>query len=111
MFVPDGHTIDSDKTALAMFVSQAYRIDSNKAAVLRISRQWSSKETSNFNTEHWTNAPVSNCRHVLTLILLPVDRDQAISVTMHRDTACHADGGWKFWTGDNEKDVQWMQTT
>jgi len=109
VFVPDGYTIDSDKTALAMFVSQAYRIDSNKAAVLRISRQWSSKETSNFNTEHWTNAPVSNCRHVLTLILLPVD--QAISVTMHRDTVCHADGGWKIWTGDNEKDVQWMRTT
>ncbi len=20
-------------------------------------------------------------------------------------------GGWKIWTGDNEKDVQWMQTT
>src|SRR5260370_23605723 len=94
MFVPDGYTIDSDKTALAMFVSQAYRIDSNKAAVLRISRQWSSEETIRFNTDHRTNAPVSNCRHVLTLILLPVD--QVISVTMHRDTVCHSDWGWKI---------------
>src|SRR5260370_34443484 len=106
MFVPDGYTIDSDKTALAMFVSQAYRIDSNKAAVLRISRQWSSEETIRLNTDHWTNAPVSNCLHVLTLTLLPVD--QLISVTMHRDIGCHSDGGWELSTGDTEKDVQWM---
>jgi hypothetical protein len=37
--------------------------------------------------------------------------DQAISVTMHWDTACHADGGWKIWSASNEKDIQWMQTT
>jgi len=109
VFVPDGYTIDSDKTALAMFVSQAFRIDSNKASVLRISRQWSSEETSSFNTEHWTNKPVSNCRHVLTLILLP--GDQAINVTMRLATECHADGSWLFWVGDNERDIQWMQTT
>jgi len=109
MFVPHGYTIDSDKTALAMFVSQAYRIDSNKAAVLRISRQWSSKETSNFNTEHWTNKPVSNCRHVLALVLSPAD--QATNVTMRLGTECHTDGSWLFRTGENEKDVHWMQTT
>ena len=44
-----------------------------------------------------------------TLILLP--GDQAISVTMCWDTVCHADGGWKIWSNDNEKDIQWMQTT
>jgi len=42
---------------------------------------------------------------------LPVGLDQAISVTMHWDTVCHSDGGWKIWTRDKEKDVQWMQTT
>ncbi len=97
------------KAALAMLVADGYTIDSDTASQLKISRQWSSEETIRFNTDHWTNAPVSNCRHVLTLILLPVD--QAISVTMHRDTVCHADGGWKIWTGENEKDVQWMQNT
>ena len=108
MFAPDGYAIDSDKTALAMF-AQAYRIDSDKASVLRISRQWSSEETSSFNTEHWTDKPVSNCRRVLTFILLP--GDQAISVTMHLATECHADGSWLIRMGDNEKDVQWMQST
>ncbi len=109
VFVPDGYTIDSDKTALAMFVSQAFRIDSNKASVLRISRQWSSEETSNFNTEHWTNKPVSNCRHVLALVLSPAD--QATNVTLRLGTECHTDGSWLFRTGENEKDVHWMQTT
>jgi hypothetical protein len=107
MFVPDGYTIDTDKTAVAMF-AQAYRIDSNKALV-RISRQWSSEETSNFNTEHWTNKPVSNCRHALALILSP--GDQATNVTMHLGTECHADGSWLILIRDSEKDVQWMQTT
>jgi hypothetical protein len=109
MFVPNGYTIDSDKTALTTFVSQAYKIDSNKASVLRIWRQWSSEETSNYNTEHWTNKPVSNCQHVLTLILLP--GDQAINVTMSLGTECHADGSWLIRIGDNEKDIQSMQTT
>ena len=99
------------KAALAMFVPHGYSIDSDTSSQLKISRQWSSEETIRFNTDHWTNGPVSNCQHVLTLILLPVGLDQAISVTMHRDTVCHADGGWEIWTGDNEKDVQWMQTT
>ena len=99
------------KAALAMLVLDGYTVAYYTASQLRISRQWSSEETIRFNTHHWTNGPVSNCQHVLTLILLPVGLDQAISVTMHRDTVCHADGGWKIWTGDNEKDVQWMQTT
>jgi len=107
MFVPEGYTIDSDKTAPVVFAS-AYKIDSDKASVLRISRQWSSEETSSFNTEHWTNKPVSNCRRVLTFILLP--GDQAISVTMRLGNECHADGSWLIRMGDNEKDVQWMQS-
>ena len=82
------------KAALAMLVRDGYTVAYDTASQLKISRQWSSEETIRFNTDHWTNAPVSNCQHVLTLILLPVD--QAISVTMHRDTVCHADGGGKF---------------
>jgi hypothetical protein len=109
MFVPDGYTIDTDKTALIRFVSQAYKIDSDKAEVLRISRPWSSEETSNFNTEHWTNKPVSNCRHVLALILSP--GDDATNVTIRSGTECHADGSWTVLISDDEKDVRWMQTT
>jgi hypothetical protein len=45
---------------------------------------------------------------VTTLIVLP--EDQATSVTMRLGTACHADGGWKIWTNDSDKDIQWMQT-
>jgi len=97
------------KAALAMLVRDGYTVAYYMASQLKISRQWSSEETIRFNTDHWTNGPVSNCQHVLTLILLPVD--QAINVTMHWDTVCHADGGWKIWTRDKEKDVQWMQTT
>jgi hypothetical protein len=104
MFVPDGYTIDTDKTVLA-----AYKIDSNNTPVLRISRPWTSEETSNFNTEHWTNKPLSNCRHVLALILSP--GDQVTNVTMRLGTECHADGSWLVLIGDNEKDVRWMQTT
>jgi hypothetical protein len=97
------------KAAISMFVPDRYTIDWDKATVLRISRQWSNEETSSFNTEHWTNKPVSNCRRVLTFILLP--GDQAISVTMRLGTECHADGSWLIRMGDNEKDVQWMQST
>lgn len=96
------------KAALAMFVPDGYSVDSDMAGQLKFSRQWSSEETTSFNTEHWTNEPISNCRHVLTLILLP--GDQAISVTMRSGNTCHADGGWRIWTNDKEKDIQWMQT-
>ena len=99
------------KAALAMLVPDGYTVAYYTASQLKISRQWSSEETIRFNTDHWTNAPVSNCQHVLTLILLPVDLDEAISVTMRLGSTCHADGGWRIWTSENEKDVQWMQNT
>jgi len=97
------------KAALAMFVPQGYSIGSDTASQLKISRPLSSEEISSYNTAHWTNPPVSNCRRVHTLVLL--SGDQAINVTMHWDTVCHADGGWKIWSNDNEKDIQWMQNT
>ena len=84
------------KAALAMLVLDGYTVAYDTASQLKILRQWSSEETIRFNTDHWTNGPVSNCQHVLTLILLPVPVDQAINVTMHWDTVCHADGGGKF---------------
>jgi len=96
------------KAALAMFEPQGYSIDLDTAAELKISRVLSSEEIISYNTAHWTNPPVANCRRVHTFILSPAD--QAISVTMLWDTACHADGWWKTWRNPNEKDIQWMQT-
>jgi len=61
---------------------------------LKISRQWRREETVSLNTERWTNVAVSNCRHVLTLILLP--GDQTINVTIHGDSACHVDKWWRI---------------
>jgi len=97
------------KAALAMFVPQGYSIDSDTASQLKISRPWSGEETSSYNTDHWTIQPVSNCRNVRTLILFP--GNHAISVTMHWDTVCHVDGGWKIWNRDDEKDIKLMQAT
>ena len=97
------------KAALAMFVPQGYSIDLDTASQLKVSRTWSSEETNSYNTDHWTLEPVSNCRDVRTLILLPADH--ATSVTMHWDTVCHVDGGWKIWHLDDEKDIKSMQTT
>ncbi len=77
-----------------MFVPDGFSIDSDAASQLKISRQWSSEETVSLNTERWTNVPVSNCRHVLTLILLP--GDHAINVTIHGDSACHVDKWWRI---------------
>ena len=84
------------KAALAMFVPQGYSIESDAASQLKIFRPLSSEEISSYNTAHWTNPPVSNCRRVHTLVLL--SGDQPINVTMHWDTVCHADGGfaWKI---------------
>ena len=97
------------KAALAMLVPDGYTVAYYTASQLKISRQWSSEETSNFNTEHWTNKPVSNCRHVLAFVLSSAD--QATNVTMRLGTECHTDGSWLFRAGENEKDVHWMQTT
>jgi hypothetical protein len=100
------------KVALTMFMPGGYSIDSDTASQLKISRALSSEEIASYNTAHWTSSPVANCRRVHTLILLPVlPGDQATSVTMQWDTACHADGWWKIWSTSNEKDTQWMRTT
>jgi hypothetical protein len=92
-----------------MFVPEGYSIDLDTASQLKISRPMSSEQIIRYNTDHWTNQPVTNCRRVHTLTLSP--REQAISVTMLWDTVCHADGWWITRRDPNEKDIQWMQTT
>ena len=97
-----------NKAALTMFVSRGYSLDSDTGLQLKVSQPLSSDEIASYNTAHWTNRPVANCRRVLTLISLP--GDQATSVTMHWDTVCHSDGLWVTRRNSNEADTQWMQT-
>jgi hypothetical protein len=102
-------------TALATLQPDGYVIDSNTATQLEISRPISSEEIARYNSENWTNLPVSDCRHKLTLILTP--DSQATSVTINSATVCRADGYdgffkmWGVWSRDSEREVQWMQST
>jgi len=96
------------KTAmLAMFARNGYSLDSGTASQLKISKAVSSEETNAYNTAHWTNRPVANCRRVNTFLLSP--EDHVISVSMVSETVCRSDGGWKIFRSDDEKDIRWMQ--
>jgi hypothetical protein len=97
-----------EKVARTTFVSRGYSIDSDTTAQLKASQPLSSEEIATYNTDHWTNLPVANCRRVYTLTLL--SGDQAVSVTAHLHTVCHADGRWVTRSNDIEKDIQWVQT-
>ncbi len=97
-----------EKAALATFVSHGYSIDSDVTAQVKASQPVSNEETAAYNTEHWTNQPVANCRRVVTLTLLP--GDQAISVSARLNTVCHSDGLWITRGNDTAKDIQWVQT-
>jgi hypothetical protein len=70
---------------------------------------FSSEETNAYNTAHWTNPPVANCRRVRSFLLSPAD--QALKVTMAWETVCHTDGSWLIRRTTNEKEIQTMQTT
>jgi len=95
------------KAALAMFARSGYSRDSETASQLKISKPFSNEETDAYNTAHWTNPPVANCRRVNTFLLSP--EDHAMSVSMVSETVCHSDGGWKIFRSHDEKDIQWMQ--
>jgi hypothetical protein len=103
------------KAALATLAPEGYMIDSDTASQLSFSRTMSREEIARYNTENWTNSPVSNCRHILTLILTP--DSQATTVTISSGIVCRADGYdgffkmWGVWSRDNEREVQWMQST
>ena len=97
------------KAALAMFARNGYALDSETASQLKISKPFSNEETNAYNTAHWTNPPVANCRRVNTFLLS--SEDHAISVSMVSETVCHSDGGWKFFRSDDEKDIQSMEDT
>jgi hypothetical protein len=97
------------KAALAMFVRNGYSLDSDTASQLKISKPFTTEETDAYNTAHWTNPPIANCRGVRTFLLSPADH--AISVAMLSETVCHSDGGWRILRSDDKKEIQWMQDT
>jgi hypothetical protein len=97
------------KAALAMFARNGYSLDSETASQLKISQPLTTKETDAYNTANWTNPPVSNCRHVQTFLLSPVDH--ATGVAMVSDLVCHRDGAWLIFRNPNEKEIQSMRNT
>jgi hypothetical protein len=97
------------KAALAMFVQTGYSLDSNTASQLKISQPFSTEETDAYNTANWTNPPVSNCRHVQTFLLSPVDH--ATGVAMISEMVCHRDGAWLIFHNPSEKEIKSMQNT
>jgi hypothetical protein len=97
------------KAALAMFARTGYSLDSETATQLKISQPLTTEETDAYNTANWTNPPVSNCRHVQTFLLSPVDH--ATGVAMVSDLVCHRDGTWLIFRNPNEKEIQSMRNT
>jgi hypothetical protein len=97
------------KAALAMFVRTGYSLDSDTTSELKISKPFTTEETDSYNTAHWTNPPVANCRRVHAFLLSPADH--AVSVTMVSETVCHTDGLWLIRRDPNEKEIQFMQNT
>jgi hypothetical protein len=95
------------KAALAMFARTGYSLDSEGPSQLKLSHPYSSEETNAYNTAHWTNPPVANCRHVETFLLSAVDH--STRVAMVSDTVCHQDGSWLIRRDPSEKETQWMQ--
>ena len=59
------------KAAMAMFARTGYSLDSDTATQLKISKAFSEEETAAYNTAHWTNQPVANCRLVHLFLLSP----------------------------------------
>src|ERR1700746_1090132 len=107
--VIQGAPQQSKKAAMRMFARNGYSPASETASQLKVSKPVSSEETNAYNTVRWTNPPVTNCRRVNTFLLSP--EDHAISISMVSETVCHSDGGWQFFRGADEKDIQSMQDT
>ena len=106
------------KAAMAMFRRQGYTLDSDVAliecnpcrpgTVLKISKPFSDDETAAYNTAHWTNQPVANCRHIQEFLLFAAD--EGTSVMMTPGMVCHTDEMWLIRRDDDQKEIQWAQS-
>lgn len=82
-------------------------MDSANTTQLKISKPFSEEETAAYNTAHWTNQPVANCRHIQTLLLAPAD--ERTTVTMTPGMVCHTEGLWLIRSDGDQKEIQWAQ--
>jgi hypothetical protein len=98
------------KAAIAVFVRDGFTVESQTASEVRISKPFSAEETAAYNTAHWTNEPVANCRHLKILSLSPTDG--MITVTGASEMACNlSDGKRLFFRSDDEKESGRMQSS
>lgn len=95
------------KAAMAMFARSGYSLDSNTTTQLKIFKPFTEEETAAYNTAHWTNEPVANCRHVQTLLLSPADEGSSVMMTTRM--VCHTDEMWLIRGDDDQKETQWAQ--
>jgi len=97
------------KAALTMFTRSGYSIDSETPTQLKISKPFSDEETAAYNTAHWTNQPVANCRHVQAFLMSPAD--DSPNVTMATEMVCYYDKQRMIRRNAGEQDNQFIHST
>jgi malonyl CoA-acyl carrier protein transacylase len=98
------------KAALNMFARDGFTLESDAAAQLRVSKPFSAEEMATYNTAHWTNQPMANCRHVQVLSLSPTDG--VVTVGVATEIACNPSAGkWIHLRTGDEKESEWMQNS
>lgn len=94
------------KAATTTFLRNGYSVDSESASQLKVSRPFTTDETNSYNTAHWTNLPVANCRHQDTFRFSPADG--GTNVDMDSLMVCRSDG---FSMLRHDEGIQSMQAT
>lgn len=97
------------RAALDMFARNGYSLDSDTTLQLKVAKPFSDEETAAYNTAHWTNVPVANCRHVQAFLLSSADEGTRVALTT--EMVCRTDG-WQLYRLDGDKkEIQWAQNT
>lgn len=97
------------KAVLTMFTRSVYSIDSETPTQLKISKPFSDVETAAYNTAHWTNQPVANCRHVYAFLMSPAN--DSTNVTMTTEMVCYYDKQRMIRRNAGEQDNQFILST
>jgi hypothetical protein len=97
------------KAALTMFRRSVYSVDSETPTQLKISKPFSDEETAAYNTAHWTNQPVANCRHVYAFLMSPAE--DSTNVTMTKEMVCYYDKQRMIRRNGGEQDNQFILST
>jgi len=98
------------KAAVVIFARDGFSLESKTASQLKMSKPLSAEETAAYNTAHWTNEPVANCRHVHILSWSP--SDGAVAVAVESEMACNPSAGKSlYFRTSHEKESEWMQST